>query len=150
MAAPEMICRLMSARTAAHMAHLQTKSFATHKALDDFYSEVVGFIDSFAETYQGIFGLITKYPMCEVPQGNPVEWMTELRRWLVKDKDAACKGESCLENIHDEIVALIAQTLYKLRFLDNPALAAMGAKHEAEESFDVEEQEDTYLKMSKW
>lgn len=143
MAAPEMICRLMNARTAAHLAHLKTTSFATHKALDDFYSGLVDLIDSFAETYQGIFGLIKDYPACSVPTGNPIQWITELRGWLKQDRDASCKGEKELENIHDEIMAHCSSTLYKLKFLDNPNMG-----HEAAES--PEEEKKEYGAMAKW
>ena len=141
MAAPEMISRLMVARNAAHMAHLQTTSFAAHKALDSFYSDIVGLLDSFAETYQGIFGLITKYPEVTSPTGAPDKWIESLRNWLKKDRTASCKGETPLENIHDELQALCASTVYKLRYLDNPAM------HEADEA---DEEEKELMGMSKW
>ena len=142
MSAGEMICRLFHARTAAHMAHLQTTSFAQHKALNDFYDGVVDLADSFAETYQGTFGLITKYPDCGLPSGKPVEWLDGLRNWLEKNRDANCQGKTMLENINDELMALCSQTVYKLKFLDNPTMA------EASESPAEEEKE--YMGMSKW
>lgn len=143
MSAPEMICRLMHARTAAHMAHLKTTSFAAHKALDDFYSGVVDLIDSFAETYQGIFGLIGDYPSCPVPSGDSVAWLSDLRGWLKSDRADSCKGERELENIHDEIMAHISSTLYKLKFLGG------NATHEANETKTEEVKEDL-MSMSKW
>jgi len=141
MSAAETICRLFHARTAAHMAHLQTTSFAQHKALDDFYSGIVDLADSFAETYQGIFGLIANYPDCGMPSGKPVEWIDGLRNWLEKNRDC-CQGKTALENIHDEIMALCAQTVYKLKYLDNPSM------HEASETPAQESKE--YMGMSKW
>lgn len=142
MSAAETICRLFHARTAAHMAHLQTTSFAQHKALDDFYSGIVDLADSFAETYQGIFGLIASYPDCGMPSGKPVEWIDGLRNWLEKNRGAACQGKTALENIHDEIMALCASTVYKLKYLDNPSM------HEASESPAQEARE--YMSMTKW
>ena len=142
MAAPEMISRLMIARNAAHMAHLQTTSFAQHKALDGFYNDIVDLLDSFAETYQGIFGLITKYPEVTTPMGAPDKWIESLRNWLKKDRASSCRGETALENIHDELQALCASTVYKLRYLDNPAM------REAGESEDEEEKE--LMGMGKW
>lgn len=145
MSAGEMICRLFHARTAAHMAHLQTRSFAEHKALNDFYDEVVGLADSFAETYQGIFGLITDYPDCGLPAGKPVQWLDGLRNWLEKNRDANCQGKTALENINDELMALCAQTVYKLKFLDS------GAGSVAEEASESPSQEKAeYMTMSKW
>lgn len=148
MSAPEMVSKLMQARTAAHMAHLQTTSFAAHKALEDFYSGIVDFIDSFAETYQGIFGLIKSYPSDDVPTGDPISWLTSLRKWLNDDRDASCQSMKELENIHDEIVALCASTLYKLKFLDGPSNRAEDPEEELMEH--KAEPSKEYLKMSKW
>jgi hypothetical protein len=124
--AAEMIARLFTARTAAHMAHFQTLSYAQHKALNEFYDEIVDTTDTWAECYQGIFGLIADYPPVPMPVGKPVDWIETLRQWLKKTRNDACQGETVLENLHDEIMAVCAQTLYKLRFLDNPALCADG------------------------
>lgn len=139
MSAGEMICRLFHARTAAHMAHLQTRSFAEHKALNEFYDEIVELADDFAETYQGFYGIIQEYPPCGLPTGKAVDWLGGLRTWLKKYRKDCCQGETTLENIHDGIVGLISSTLYKLRFLDNP---------ETEES--AAEESEEYMKMSKW
>lgn len=137
MSAAELVCRLFQARTAAHMAHLQTRSYAEHKALDGFYNDVVGLADSFAETYQGIFGIIEAYPNCPLPTGRSADWIEALRLWCEKNREACCQGKTTLENILDEISALCASTVYKLRFLDSgPETAA----HEAAE----------YASMSKW
>lgn len=149
MAAPEMIAKLMNARNAAHMAHLKTNSFAAHKALEGFYDEIVDLVDSFAETYQGIFGLIKDYPDVGLPAGNPVEWIDGLRQWLKKDREASCKGESPLQNIHDEIMGLCAHTVYKLKYLDNPSLAETG-ESAAMEASEHEPGYAKYMKMSKW
>jgi hypothetical protein len=35
----------------AHIFHLQTKSFAEHKALNDFYDSIPDLIDSIVESY---------------------------------------------------------------------------------------------------
>lgn len=158
MSAPELISRLMVARNAAHMAHLQTTSFAQHKALDDFYTAVVDLIDSFAETYQGIHGLIKNYPVCATPTGNPVVWLQALRGWMKGCRETSCTNEPELLNIHDEIMALVSQTLYKLRFLDS----GEGAEDEAEEALpalpasknetrkQTAEKPDGFMSMAKW
>ena len=138
MAAAELVCRLFQARTAAHMAHLQTRSFAEHKALNEFYDDVVGLADSFAETYQGMFGIIEEYPMCPLPNGKAADWIDGLRQWCKKYRSDCCRGETPLENIHDEIMALCASTVYKLRFLDNPSMAMHS------------EVEEDYMTMKKW
>lgn len=140
MSAPQLISRLFTARSAAHIAHLKTNSFAEHKALNEFYDDIVGLADSFAETYQGIFGLITEYPSVPMPTGKPVNWIKDLRDWCKKTKEASIQGQSELGNIHDEICALCASTVYKLKYLDNPALAESS----------VEPDSDDYMSMSSW
>ena len=44
----EFIMKLLHARTSAHVMHLQTRSYATHKALEDFYTAIVDFVDELA------------------------------------------------------------------------------------------------------
>jgi hypothetical protein len=143
--AAELIAKLFHARTAAHMAHLQTLSFAQHKALNEFYDGIVGLADAFAETYQGIFGLIGPYPEMGLPSGKPVDWISNMREWLKQNRQACCKGETPLENIHDEIQALCASTVYKLKFLDNPAMHESAAEEAMEHGVP-----SRYAKMTKW
>jgi hypothetical protein len=139
MSCGELVMRLFHARTAAHVAHLQTRSYAEHKALNEFYDEIVGLADDFAETYQGIFGLIQEYPALALPTGKACDWIEALRSWLKQSRAACCKGETTLENIHDEIQALCASTCYKLRFLDS------GAGHSEPDADD-----GAYMGMKKW
>ena len=58
----ELIIKLLHARTNAHILHLGTTSFAKHKALNDFYDEIVDLVDTLAEAYQGDYGLILRSP----------------------------------------------------------------------------------------
>lgn len=127
MSAGELIVRCFNARTAAHINHFQTVSYAQHKALNDFYDDIVEAVDEWAENYQGLFGLIPEYPAMAFPMGNPVAWMEENRNWLKANRAACCKGETLLENLHDNIQAVFAQTLYKLKCLDNPTMRGAAA-----------------------
>ena len=43
----ELIIKLLHARTNAHLLHLGTTSFAKHKALNDFYDEIVDLVRVF-------------------------------------------------------------------------------------------------------
>lgn len=52
----ELIIKLFHARTTAHILHLKTRSHAQHKALNDFYDEIVDLADALAEAYQWITG----------------------------------------------------------------------------------------------
>lgn len=110
------VVELFHARTNAHMQHLKTRSFAAHKALGEFYDGIVDKTDAFAEAYQGRYGLID-YP--DVPfkkESDPIMMIKGLRRYV--DENRMMMGsESELQNLIDEIVALMDSTLYKLEFL---------------------------------
>ena len=114
----ELIIKLFHARTTAHVLHLKTKSYAQHKALNDFYDEIVDLADSLAEAYQGEYGLIENYPGRYTMAADGLELMAELSSWIADNRRKLWDGDDThLDNIVDEIVALIRSTQYKLRFL---------------------------------
>lgn len=113
-----MISELMRSRTIVHKMHLATKSFAEHKALDDYYNDIVGLIDSLVETYQGEYGIITKYPEAKLTGTESVSYLSSLLSFIKQNRYKCCdKEDTHLQNIIDEVVALIYQTLYKLKYL---------------------------------
>lgn len=114
----ELILRCFHARTAAHVLHLQTKSYAAHKALEDFYDGVVGIADTLAESYQGDYGMIDFPALRYVPAENGLALMSELIGWVEKNRSKIGEGDdSPLQNIIDELLTLCRSTTYKLRFL---------------------------------
>ena len=118
MGAGELVMRCFHARTNAHVLHLKTRSYAVHKALNDFYDNIVGLIDSYAEAYQGDYGLIDNYPSKYSPVNDPLALMKDLGTWIEGNRDKCCdEDDTYLQNIIDEIMALIRSTEYKLRFL---------------------------------
>jgi hypothetical protein len=109
---------LMSSRTQAHVFHLQTPSFAAHKALNEYYDAIIDLIDSYAEMAQGRYGIIRGYVMPnQIFEDDSVlkyfaglqKFVDEIRTQLPQD------GE--LNNTVDEISGLISSTIYKLKFL---------------------------------
>ena len=101
---------LFQSRDAMHLMHLKTESFAEHKALNAYYDGILELTDSFAESYFGYYGRqdIT------IPQSNAEDAITHLKG-LAKTIEAEYKNyPSCLQNIMDEISALIYKTLYLL------------------------------------
>lgn len=109
----ELVMRCFEARTAAHIAHLRTKSYAAHKALEEFYEGIVDVADAYAECYQGLYGVITSYPEVECAHGEltPIK---ELREWLSSSRTELSRGQTELGNLVDEITALCDRTIYKL------------------------------------
>lgn len=109
---------LMSSRTQAHVFHLQTPSFAAHKALDDYYSQITDLIDSYAEMAQGRYGIIRGYEMVSqiMEDDSSVKYFTGLQKFIDGIRGTLPQdGE--LNNTVDEISGLVSSTLYKLKFL---------------------------------
>lgn len=110
---------LFLARDVAHSVHLNTKSYAKHKALNKFYIGIVDLADDFAEAYQGRKGLIGPISLMSARKnGNIIEFLQDSLAEIEKTRyEVVDKTDSPLQNIIDEIVTLYLSTIYKLRFL---------------------------------
>ncbi|SRR6266436_7263321 len=110
---------LMAARPQGHILHLQSKSFAQHIALDEFYKGIGKIADKVIETYQGCFDIVYGYklgPMAE--DDKPVAYLSSLKQSIQDIRYQAIPRE--YTNIHNELdnaVTLIDQVLYKLKNL---------------------------------
>ena len=105
------------ARTNAHVLHLTTRSYAVHKALNEFYDEIVELADSFAEAYIGSYGLIEFPETPYEPHTDALKLLDEMDEVAESAREALPKGDTHLLSTLDEITALVASTRYKLRFL---------------------------------
>jgi len=112
-----LIISCFHARTNAHVLHLQTRSYAAHKALNEFYDGIIPLIDAFAEAYQGEYGLIKDIAGEYTPRGDALELLDDLRECVDECAKELHKDDTHLHNLLDEIRSLIASTQYKLRFL---------------------------------
>jgi hypothetical protein len=116
----QFVSTLLASRTQAHIFHLQTPSFAAHKALNDYYDEIVGITDGLVESYQGKYGIITGYGNIALQEYQSCEaiiiFFETLCMYVEKSRQLICQ-DSYIQNQIDEIVALIKSTIYKLRFL---------------------------------
>jgi len=110
------ISNLFASRTQAHIFHLQTTSFAKHKALNDYYDEIVDLTDGIVESYQGRYGIIEGYTagMPLVEGDNDVINYFESLCSYVEETRANLPQDSYIQNQVDEVVALIESTKYKL------------------------------------
>lgn len=118
-AAAAIVAVLFTSRDHAHRAHLLTKSYAQHVALGEFYDAVVDLADSLAEVTMGTYGAFTEIPV-EPPARGAIDAALEAHLNKIEDLRAAFGGKACdrpIENLLDEVGALFAQTLYKLRNL---------------------------------
>lgn len=116
-AAAEFFMTLLHAGTSGHILHLQTRSYAQHKALDDFYSSIVDQADALIEAYQGKYGLVLDYPSgYAAPTSEPVQFLSDLSEYITFNRPSV-GSDSELQNLIDGVMELIDSTIYKLRFL---------------------------------
>ena len=110
---------LFLARDVAHSAHLNTRSFAKHMALNGFYDEIVDLADKFAEMYQGKYGLIGPIVLMSADKSaNVLDFLEKQADQIEKVRyDVVDKDCTPLHNVIDEIVGLYYTTIYKLKFL---------------------------------
>ena len=119
MKAADFVGHLFLARDVAHSVHLNTRSYAKHKALGSFYDKVVDLADDFAEAYQGRHGLMGPISLMSAKKnGNIIEFLEDSLSEIEANRYKVCEEkDSAIQNIIDEIVALYLSTLYKLKNL---------------------------------
>ena len=116
--------KLFESREMAHIYHLQVNgeqgSHAAHTALNDYYDGVLELIDDLIETYQGQYGIVDGYDVIDTNNTRTTEklaYFEELVEFVKHARQAISAEDTHLQNIIDEVVALIYRTLYKIRFL---------------------------------
>lgn len=119
MKAADFVGMFFLARDVTHSVHLNTRSYAKHKALQKFYEGIIDLADSFAEAYQGRHGLIGPISLMSAKKtSNIVEFLQDQLDEIEKVRYDVCdKSDTPLQNLIDGIVELYLSTLYKLRFL---------------------------------
>ena len=101
---------LFQSRDAMHIAHLQTTSFAEHKALNGYYDGILELTDTFTETYVGRF----KRVEIVIPEAKNMDAITHLKEMQSTIDSERNNYPSELQNILDEMLGLINKTLYLL------------------------------------
>ena len=119
MSCADLIGHLFLARDVTHSVHLNTRSYAKHKALGGFYEDVIELADDLAEAYQGRHGLIGPITLHSAEKtANVVEFLEDSLNKVEELRYKVCdRSDTAIQNIIDEIVGLYLKTLYKLRFL---------------------------------
>jgi hypothetical protein len=110
MAPGKFIGLLFQSRNSMHIAHLQTTSFAEHKALGAYYDNILDLTDKFSEVYFGRF----KRVEIVIPESKLLsasEHLKEMQQLIEGERN---NYTSELQNIMDEMLALVNKTLYLL------------------------------------
>ena len=114
---PTFVSQSFAVRDAAHMAHLTSRSYAQHMALDEFYTSLTDLIDKYAEVYMGLEQEIPTYPRIKaLDYDDPVELLEDYLALTRREMKGDMESQALL-NILAEIEELTGQTIYKLKFL---------------------------------
>jgi hypothetical protein len=108
------IGQLFQSRDIIHLTHLQTVNYAEHKALNAYYDAILGFTDTLTETY---FGTIGKRINIKIPASeymNSRAHLTYMKDYIFKHRGVLGMENTHIQNIIDEIIGLITETLYLL------------------------------------
>lgn len=115
----DMMSLLLHSQTQSHTFHLQTKSFAEHKALQNYYEGIDGLIDGLVESYQGKYSILKGYKQFPIEDykdnTTTINYFKELCD-KVTDLRSCCK-DTWIQNQIDNVCELLNSTLYKLRYL---------------------------------
>ena len=101
---------LLQSRDAMHLAHWKSESLSEHKALNEYYDGILELTDSFVEKYFGRNGRIA----IVAPEANAEKPTTHLKRLRSIIEEERVSYPSDLQNIMDEMIGLINESLYLL------------------------------------
>ena len=114
-----LIAKLFESRQVSHNVHLQTKSYSEHKALNEFYDEILELTDTLVESYQGQYGIVKGYEKLIKIEAveDIVEYLEDCVKMFEISKKNISEDDSHIKNIMEEIISLTYKTLYKLKNL---------------------------------
>lgn len=101
---------LFQSRDMMHLTHLDTTSFAEHKALGAYYDGILDLTDSFTEKYFGRNKRV-EIVIPESKKMSAVEHMKSMQKTIEAERN---NYASDLQNIMDEMLGLVNETLYLL------------------------------------
>ena len=107
----EFFGKLFHSRNVSHLVHLNVTSFAKHKALNEYYDGILDLLDTLIETS---FGSIGRQEII-IPESKVEDidiHLSALRDYVETNRNIFKRTH--LQNIIDEIVALIDHTKYLL------------------------------------
>lgn len=113
-----LISTLLASRTQAHIFHWQVQgvgSDAAHRALGEYYDEIVDLVDGIVESMQGKYGIQRGYtsPATFKEDGQFVSYFEALAMY-VETIRTKIPQDSYIQNEIDTVVKLIQTTKYKL------------------------------------
>jgi hypothetical protein len=113
----DFVSYLKSAFEQSIVWHHQTTSYSMHKALNNFYDEVLELIDGLVESTSGIYGRPTDYVVAPPMNYESPEQVTAYFQACYAEIQEDRKDiyqETWIQNQVDEIAQLFAETIYLL------------------------------------
>ena len=106
---------LLKSRDQVHYFHWQTELYSEHKAFNEYYDKILNLIDDLIETAQGQYGRIFGKIDFSLEDYNSDIILKHFDDTLkcIRECRSNIKNKA-LENIYDEIDALILKTMYIL------------------------------------
>lgn len=113
----EFFGKIMQITGKAHLTHLRqfSKSGWEHSALNTLYEEVVGIVDGIIESWQGINGLVDIKIPETTSESDVISYISNLYNYIQSSRYIF--KESWIQNEIDNLCMLLAQTLYRLKFV---------------------------------
>lgn len=115
MSIEELFGTLQGSITKEWRDHLKTSKYSKHIALDEFYKEMPEKVDALIEAYQASNDTIEDYENVLDNDMNALEYLKVLKKICKEGRELL--GESELESLMDNILALIDSTIYKVQNL---------------------------------
>lgn len=116
----EFISALHSAKQQSIVWHHQVQgpgSYSAHKALNNFYDEILELVDGLVESTQGIYGILKGYDVHDLNDFTSIDDIQSYFKSLYDYVQTERKGlyqESWIQNQIDEVAQLISETIYLL------------------------------------
>ena len=118
------LSKLFESREMAHIYHLQVKgdegSYAEHKALQEYYENIVDLVDDVIEVYQGQYGIVEGYEIIDTETTtqnmSSLDYFLSLGNTIMQDKFCIDQRDTHIHGLIDDIVTLVYKTIYKLKF----------------------------------
>jgi hypothetical protein len=112
---PEIVIgQLFQSRDIIHIAHLQTTSYSEHKALDTYYTDIIGLTDDIVESYFGTIGKRLNFKIPASEYMNAKTHLIYMKDYMMKHRGVFGMENTHLQNSIDEVLSLITSTLYQL------------------------------------
>lgn len=112
--------KVLHSRDQVHIWHLQTKSYAEHKALNEYYDKLLDLFDDFIETWMGAYNqrFSASKMILEFKDHNSIDvtnHMKDMKSFLENEARTVITSKNTdLNNILDELLGLVNHISYLL------------------------------------